>query len=148
MVFSPSIGPNEEIKLIGSYDRSIVNVQQISGYPGGNLGQITNIVGLCGPSFMSVNYVVSKTGLIGGPTYADETYSLVSYPEDNKLPKLGSIIWSGTYRESLSESGFTAPSVQEFPVTGASGIYSGVNRVIVDYNNIVRVVYFVGPKQM
>lgn len=146
MVFSPSIGPNEEIKLIGSYDRSIANVQQIPGYPGGNSGQITNIVGLCGPSFISVNFVVTKTGLIGGPTYADETYSLVTYPENNLLSKLGSIIFSGTYRESLSESGFTAPSVQEFPVTAASGIYSGVNRVIIDYNNIIRVIFFVGPK--
>ena len=148
MVFSPSIGDNEEIKLIGSYDRNISNTQLIPGFPGGNTGQITIIGGLCGPSFISLNFALTNSGLLGSPVYADETYSLVSYPENTTIHKLGSIIFSGTYLEQVSDEDFTPPSVQEFPVTAASGIYSGVSRVIVDYNNIVRVIYFIGPKNM
>lgn len=152
MSFAPIIGPNEEIKFIGSYDRGNTNkffVQVIPGYPGGNVGQVVDIAGVCTNTFLSVNFVTTKDGLLGSSPYIDENYSLVSYPiGDNKLPKIGSLVWSGTYREELTPDGKTISSVQEFPVTGASGIYSEVSKVIIDFNNIVRVVYFIGPKNM
>ncbi len=146
MSFKPEIGVNEEIKFIGSYDRSKAFVQQIPGYPGGNGGLVTNIAGVCSNTLISNNYVATGTGLIGSAPFADETYSMVSYSKENDLLKLGTVIWSGTYREEISESGQTAPSIQDFVVTGATGIYSGVSRVIIDFNNIIRVVYFIGPK--
>lgn len=146
MSFNLLISPNEEIKFIGSYDKNIINFQPIAGYPGGNAGIPAKITGLCGPSFISVNVVSTNSGLLGSPNYADETYSMVTYPENKNLPKLGAVIWSGTYREILLGDVITAPSIQEFPVTGSLGIYSDVNRVIIDYNNDVRVIYFIGPK--
>ncbi len=147
MSFNPIIDPNEEIKFIGSYDRNTVNFHQIPGFPGGNGGIPIKIAGLCGPSFISATVAASRSALLGSPNYADETYSMVTYPENDKLPKLGTLIWSGTYREVLVQ-GFTAPSVQEFPVTASSGIYSGINRVIIDFNNDTRVVYFIAPKMI
>jgi hypothetical protein len=143
----PTISENEEIKFIGEYDRSNAFIQTIPGFPGGNAGYVTNIAGVCGNTFISNNYTITGTGLLGSDPYADETYSMVSYPYGNKeVNKLGSLIWTGTYREILTETGETAPSIQEFVVSGSSGVYSNVTRVIMDFNNIVRILYFIGPK--
>ncbi len=147
MSFNPSISSNEEIKFIGSYDVNSAFIQLTPNYPSGNFGLVTNIAGVCANTFLSGNFLITKTSLFGSPTFADETYSLVSYPkESNDLPKIGSLIWSGVYREKITLEGTTAPSVQAFVVTGADGIYSDVSRVIIDFNNVVRVLYFIGPK--
>ena len=143
----PPIERDEEIKFVVTYDRSQGNLKKIPGFPGGNLGVPAKVAGLCGQTLISINYVATTTGLPGSSIYSDETYSMVTYPEDKQLLKLGSLIWSGTYRDAWTESGvFIANSVQEFPVTASSGIYSAVNRVIIDYNNNIRIVYLIGPK--
>lgn len=149
MVINTKIEPKEEIKFIGTYDISKPFLtQKIFGFPGLNFGLNTNIAGVCSDTFISVNLVITGTGIPGGPRYSDETYSMVSYPDSKEeLPKLGSIIWSGTRRINISDSGITPPSVQEYAVTGTSGIYSNINKVIIDYNNVVRIIYFIGPKE-
>ena len=145
----PKINSDEEIKFVATYDRAVGSVQIIPGYQGGNLGDILDVAGVCSFSFISINFLSTGPGIPGAPAFADETYSVVSYPNVGKnLPKLGSVIWSGTYREQLSQDGTTPPSVQDFAVIGASGIYSDVTRVIVDFNNIIRVVYLIGPKSI
>ncbi len=142
------IDANKEIKFVGEYNISQSSFEKIPGFPGGNLGHITNITGVCGNTFISNNFTVTRTGLLGGEVYADETYSMVSYPPGDKdVIKLGSLIWSGTYREKIDGSGRTAPSIQRFAVTAADGIYSGVTEVVMDFNNIVRVLYFLGPRR-
>ena len=149
MSFNPSILENEEIKFVATYDIRTAFAQFIPNYPGGNAGLIVNIAGLCSFNFLSINFVVTETGLLDGPEFTDDTYSLASYPKDNnKLPKIGSLIWSGIYKERLSriDNLTTPPSIQQFAVTGADGIYTGVNKVIIDYNNSIRVLFFIGPK--
>jgi hypothetical protein len=148
MSFTPPIGPNEIIKFVATYDRETAFVQKIPGYPETNLGQFLKISGLGGNSFISVNSISSSTGVPGAPSIADETYSIVSYNSFPIPQKLGSLIWSGIYIDQLSIDGKTPPSIEEFAVTGASGIFSEVNRVIVDYNNIIRVCYFIGSKTL
>lgn len=143
----PNLEKCEEIKFIGTYDRTNPYVQKIPGYNGGSAGYVTEIAGLDTNTFISNQFIANQTNLLGGPVYADESYSMVSYPNNNGPVKLGSIIWSGTYKERIANDGTTAPSVQEFIVTGTSGIYSDVTRVIIDFNNIVRVLYFIGPKK-
>ena len=146
MSFNPPIGPNEEIKFIGSYDIKTNFTQHIPGYPGGNAGVPTDIAGVCSNTFISDNFVATKSALLGSPSYVNETYSMVSYPKDNNVVKLGSLIWSGTYIDTINSDGDSGASVQDFVVLGASGLYSNVNRVIIDFNNDVRVIYFIGPK--
>lgn len=147
MSSNPSINANDELLFVGTYDRPRGSTQVIPGYAGGNLGVVANIAGVCTISYLSVNFVATQSGLLGGPPLADETYSLVSYPDDlPRAPKLGSLIWSGTYRERLSPDGTTAASIQNFVVTGADGIFTGATEVIVDYNNPIRVFYVYGRK--
>jgi hypothetical protein len=146
MSFNPQIGPNEEIKFIGSYDRKNVFAQQIPGYPGGNAGITVNISGVCSNSFISDNFVETKSGLLDSPIYVDATYSMVSYLKDNNVVKLGSLIWSGTFIDRSTIFGVAGPAVEQFVVLGGSGLYSNVNKVITDFNNDVRVIYFIGLK--
>lgn len=141
----PNIGFDEQIKFIGTYSIDLVKINLIPGFPGYNAAVPTKITGLCGETLISINLVKLESPLIGGNTFIDETFSMVSYPKENELPKLGNLIFSGTYREKIIDN-ITAPSIQEFPVTGSSGIYSEVSRVIIDFNNPTRVLYFIGPK--
>lgn len=140
----PQIKDNEEIKFIGEYDRSKSVITEIPGYPGGNALHPTFIARVCGNTIISNTYF--SNDITDNLAISDETYSLTSYPENVELVKLGSVIWSGTYREKLLPGGFTPPSIQEFAVIGSSGIYSDVTRVIMDFNNIKRILYFIGPK--
>ncbi len=145
MSFTPVIGSDEELKFVATYDRATANVNVIPGFPGGNLGQFLKICGLSNSNFISINFTSSSTGVPGAPSLANETYSVVSY---DKTGKLGSLIWSGLYPELLTPDGTTPPSIQQFVVIGSSGIFSNINKVIVDYNNLIRVCYFVGPKEV
>lgn len=142
---STSIGDNEEIKYIGTYDVKLTKLQLIPGYPGGNIAVIPKITGICGDTFISVNFTNSQSPFVGGPNYVDETFSMVTYPNSVDNIKLGSLVWSGTYRGKIVD-GQTLPSIQQFSVIGSSGIYSGINRVIYDFTNPTRVIYFIGPK--
>ena len=60
----------------------------------------------------------------------------------NTLGK-GQISWTANYP---SGSGNTAGGVQDFMVTGKSGIYNNVTRVVIDFNNDNRIVYFICNK--
>lgn len=141
----PKIEASEQINFVGTYSIDLVKINLIPGFSGYNAALPTEITGICGETLISINLVKIESPLIGGSTFIDETFSMVSYPKDNQLPKLGNLIWSGTYREKIIDN-ITAPSIQDFPVTGSSGIYSKISRVIVDYNNPTRVLYFIGPK--
>ncbi len=145
MSLQPEIEKDEKILYVCSYDRKDGYAQYIPGYPGGNISVPLKIAGICGFSLISAGIVITNNGLIGSPTYIDETFSLVTYSDNPNSVKLGNLIWSGTYRENITD-GITAPSVQEFNVIGSSGIYSEVTKVIIDYNNLIRVLYFVGKK--
>lgn len=139
-----NIGVDEEIKFIGTYSINLVKINYVPGFPGFNAAVPTEIVGLCGETLISINLITLESPLTES-VFIDETFSMVSYPKDNQSSKLGNLIWSGTYREKIID-GVTAPSIQDFPVTGSTGIYSGINRVILDYNNPTRILYFIGPK--
>jgi hypothetical protein len=78
-----------------------------------------------------------------------ETYTLSSYKKeyvqntyDNKI---GEITWNGFYPNSGSNTDTTSP-FQTFVVLGGSGIYSKVTKIVIDYRNSVRKVYFIGKK--
>ncbi len=145
MSLKVEIGSEEKILYVGSYDRKDGKSQYIPGFPGGNIYVPLQIAGVCGFSLISAGIVVTGNGLIGSPTYIDETFSLVTYSNEPNSVKIGTVIWSGTYKENIVD-GITAPSIQEFDVIGSSGIYSDVTKVIIDYNNLVRIVYFIGKK--
>ncbi len=142
------LGPNEEIKFIGSYDITKAYFNLTPDRIVGNVGIKTDVNGVCGNNFISNNFVETKSNLSSTQIFSDETYSMVSYPDlNNKLPKIGSIIWSGLYDIPIV-GGATLPTVQEFMITSSSGIYQMVNKVIIDFINVIRVLYFIGPKNL
>ena len=73
--------------------------------------------------------------------YLAEQY-MATTATSNGLPR-GQISWAATYPHSASVN--TDASVIEFMVTGKSGIYSAVNRVVIDFtdSNIRRVFFIV-----
>lgn len=72
--------------------------------------------------------------------YLAEQY-MATTATSNGLPR-GQISWAATYPHSASVN--TDASVIEFMVTGKSGIYSAVNRVVIDFTDSnIRRVYFI-----
>ncbi len=137
------IGPNEEVKFIGTY-----NINNIVSNPGNNDysgadGLITDVAGVCGLSQISNTYVYTTTQLVGSPRFLFENYALTSV-DDNK-GFLGNCIWQGALQDTGS-FGFTDTPIFAFPVSGTSGIYSGIIRVVINFTNENRVLYFIGLK--
>ena len=72
------IGPNEEIKFIGTYDVSTRVVNPGSDEYSGASGLITEIAGICGFSQRALTYVYTSSDLIGAPRFVFENYALTT----------------------------------------------------------------------
>ena len=138
------IGPNEEIKFIGTYDVSTRVVNPGSDEYSGASGLITEIAGICGFSQRALTYVYTSTGLLGGPRFVFENYALTTI-DDKTNDFLGKCIWQGAYPDAGS-LGVTATPIFGFPVVTNSGVYTGIVKVVIDFTNVNRVLYFVGLK--
>ena len=93
------------------------------------------------------NYVKDKTENNLQLLY--ETYTLSSYKKECNQSvynnKIGGITWNGFYPNSGTNTDTTS-SFQTFVVLGGSGIYSKVTKIVIDFRNSVRKVYFIGKK--
>lgn len=67
-----------------------------------------------------------------------ETYTISSYDKKNKL--IGQIQFTGFYP---NKGFFTSPSTRRFDITSSSGIYKCINKVIINFQNVVRIVTFI-----
>jgi len=78
-----------------------------------------------------------------------ETYTISSYKKDvtqsGNNDKVGEITWNGFYPNSSTNTDTTSP-FQAFVVLGTNGIYKKVTKVVIDFRNTIRKVYFVGKK--
>jgi hypothetical protein len=77
------------------------------------------------------------------------TFTLSSYKKNcNKKiydKKIGQITWNGLFPDRNSNN-YTNPNFLSFTILGGSGIYSKVTKVIIDYTNETRKVYFIGKR--
>jgi hypothetical protein len=78
-----------------------------------------------------------------------ETYTLSSYKKEHNKSvydnKIGEITWNGFYPNSGTNTDTTS-SFQTFVVLGGSGIYSKVKKIVIDFRDSIRKIYFVGKK--
>jgi hypothetical protein len=139
------IGPNEEVKFIGTYDVSTRVVNPGSDEYSGASGLITEIAGICGLSQRALTYVYTSSGLIGAPRFVFENYALTTI-DDKTNSYLGMCIWQGSYPD-VGSLGITTTPIFGFQVVTASGVYTGIRRVVIDFTNVNRVLYFVGLKE-
>lgn len=94
-------------------------------------------------------YFNGSSNLINSPEFISETYNLVSYQPDPLYSsgfgkKYGLLVWTGTYPNAKTPNENTLPSVHSFDVTTQSGIYSDVKKVIIDFRDPIRKMYFIG----
>jgi hypothetical protein len=137
----PPLAPTEKIILTGSYA-----IQEFSAF---NLDAEGNaIYGYV--DMPLVERPKTKTNIyntstldkpnVGTTLYLAEQYMATSWLFNKTV---GQIFWASNYRET---SLVTSKNVIEFIVCGKSGIYSAVTRVVIDFNNTTRKVFFIGPK--
>ena len=138
------IGPNEEIKFIGTYNVSTRVLNPGSNEYSGASGLITEIAGVCGLSQRALTYVYTSSDLIGAPRFVFENYALTTI-DDKTNSFLGNCIWQGAYPE-LGALGITTTPIFGFPVVTTSGVYTGIVKVVIDFTNINRVLYFISDK--
>jgi hypothetical protein len=78
-----------------------------------------------------------------------ETYTLSSYKKECNQSlydnKIGEITWNGFYPNSGTNTDTTS-SFQTFVVLGVNGIYTKVTKIVIDFRNSIRKVYFIGKK--
>jgi len=79
-------------------------------------------------------YNMYQIGNIPNINSITERYILSSY-NNSKDKFLGQIEWIGNYITSINTNGVvTNVQYQEFAVTGASGVYKNVHKVIIDFS--------------
>ncbi len=67
--------------------------------------------------------------------FLQETYVISSYSDNNYTNKLGSITFSGLYKNNNVDNGNTSATIEKFEVLGTNGIYSNISSVIIDFTN-------------
>lgn len=89
-------------------------------------------------------YNMYQKGNITGINSTTDRYILSSY-NNYKDKMLGQIEWIGNYLTSYTNSNGISNNViiQEFIVTGATGIYKNVSKVIMDFTLATYDVYFI-----
>ncbi len=79
------IGPNEEVRYIGTYDVKTVTSGPNNSDYSGTFGVITEVAGICGFGLLNVSYFYATTGLLGSPPFIYENYSLATVGNANEL---------------------------------------------------------------
>lgn len=139
--------PNEEIKYIATYDISTRSDNADNSNISGVSGIRTEVAGVCGFGFIQNTYIYSNTGLLGGPRYIFENYALSSVgPSTEGSPYLGETVWQASYPDT-GEVGITSTPIFCFGVSSGTGIYQGLIKVVIDFTNVNRIIYLIGPKQ-
>ncbi len=91
----------------------------------------------------NLNLCACVFNIVSSPTierFILETYTISSYNSDNTKQK-GVITFTNLFNNSGSGI-VNAPEIVAYTVTGVEGIYSYVKKVIIDFNNSTRQVYF------
>lgn len=135
----PYIGCDEYISFTGLFDTNYGNIQgnintipiEIYKNPGGN-----NIMTI-------VFYQVTEKTKPNVQFY-QETYTIASY-DAVLIKKKGGITFSGLYPNQGS-GGVTTASIQSFIVLGGEGLYEGIVKVVIDFTEPVRKMYFIKEK--
>jgi hypothetical protein len=138
------IGSNEEIKYIATYNVTKRTDNPTNDEYTGSSGFSTDIAGVCGFSFIQNTYNYNSTGLVGAPRYVYEVYSLSSVSETNQ-EYLGNCTWQSSYPD-VGVIGITQTPIFLFGVSSGTGIYSSLTKVVIDFTNVNRIVYLIGPK--
>jgi len=144
------IGPNEEVRFVGTYDIKRRTVNPASNENFGFDGFPTEVAGICGYGLINNSYNYASTNLVGAPRFIYEQYSLATVDVLDRTDRvgrkfLGNCVWEGSYPD-VGSLGITATSVFAFGVSSSTGVYTGVKKVIIDFTNDNRVLYFVVDK--
>jgi hypothetical protein len=141
------IGPNEEVRFVGTYDIKKGTTNPVSNENFGFLGFPTEVAGICGYGLINLSYNYASTGLLGAPRFIAEQYSLATVDVLDGPGKkfLGNCVWTGSYPD-VGTSGITITPIIAFGVSSSTGIYTGIKKVVIDYTNDNRVLYFIVDK--
>ncbi len=131
------------ILFTGTYDKTSIRLTPTSTDDNYAATGVFN-TSLCNSGYgsWSATGIANSSALLGSPIFTTENYYFASY-DDSLSTKYGEVNFEATY-PSNTVGGITPSTVQSFDVSSKSGIYSNVKRVIIDFNNDVRVLYFIG----
>jgi hypothetical protein len=138
----PSLAPGEKFLLVGTYD--------VAGFSTYNLDVAGNsaygFVRLALNGLPRMNTTVYNVASVGKPLtpssmFLAEQYTAHTFRRGNSL---GQISWMSIYPEVAINT--SSVDLQDFMVTGKSGVYKDVSRVVIDFSsaNGIRTVYFIG----
>jgi len=73
--------------------------------------------------------------------FLTEVYNLTTW-SPNLINQIGFISWTNSYPNPGTSNNVTSIPIVSFAVSAKSGFYSKVDKVIIDYTNQIRVMYF------
>lgn len=140
------IDKNEEIKFIATYNATNRTDNPDNTPNNGSFGIETDVAGICGFSFINKTYVYNNIPSVDNRRFVFENFSLSTINNLENNFSLGKCVWTGSYTQIDVSSGITTLPIIEFGVSASTGIYSGMIKVVIDYRNINRIIYLIGPK--
>ncbi len=132
------------ILFTGNYDKNNWNLTPSSTEDNNVATNVVNlIINNSGYNSITATTIFNKAKPFGSPSFYTENYYLGAF--NNSLQnKLGEVNFQATYPELGNEGGITSGGIQKFDVSSNSGIFKNIKHVIIDFNNDVRVLYFIG----
>ena len=139
----PAISKTEKFFYVGIYNVNLFSTYTITDADDAEAAygfvNLAFINGIANPNLLTTS--IHNEYSIG--TSESNTTSFISEKYTANTLGKGQISWGSNYP---SNSGNTAGGVQNFMVLGKAGIYQNVTRVVIDFTNNMRVVYFIGNK--
>ena len=125
---------NEYVYLTGNYTRNNVYRTNLSNTFQCNINSSGAIY-----SILTSQYYNSIDPLKPAVNWLWEQYTITSKSNDTTYS--GTVMFNGFY-ENASLSGITTPGIQIFNTSSSGGIFSNNYKVIIDFNNPERQMYF------
>jgi hypothetical protein len=87
--------------------------------------------------YNGITYYLKNANNVG---FFNRIISITSYPQNDFKVSSGQISASSFF----SESGTLSTKIEFFNINSSNGIYKNVTRIIINYENSLRYVYFIG----
>ncbi len=132
------LGPCEKVLFTGTYDINNRNLQ-------GNISTIPINLSINPNGLTIINSLSYRSQDKSLPPlkFIERDATISTWTNTSLETRIGQITMNAFYKDDTTGE-IVSSTIQEYTVDGVFGVFSKVNRVILDFTNNPRVIYFIG----
>ncbi len=132
------LGPCEKVLFIGTYDINDRNLQ-------GNISTIPVNLSINPNGYTIYNSLSYKSQDKSLPPlkFIERATTISTWTNSTLETRIGQLTMNALYKDDTTGE-IVSSTIQEYAVDGVFGVFSKVNRAVIDFTNNPRVIYFIG----